>query len=88
MSFRLAIVVSSNPINFINVHFFLHQQPMRIKMRIGEVEWIIAHNCGKQKRESFKPKFSWKWEILDIDIVSQNVPYGKQTTESKLRIVV
>ena len=48
MSFRLVIVVSSNPIIFINVHP-LQQQPARLIMRIDKVEWISAHNYDKPK---------------------------------------
>ena len=79
MSFRLAKVVSSNPIIFINVHS-LHQQPARLKMCIDKVEWISAHNYDKPKWHSCTPSFSWKGKILDLDIVSQNVLHRKQTT--------
>ena len=43
-------------------------------MRIDEVNWITAHIQGKPKWHSFTPSLSWKGEILDLDIVSQNVP--------------
>ena len=66
MPFRLAIVVSSNPITFINVHS-LHQKPARNNAH-------TAHNCDKPKWHSFTPSLSWKGEILGLDIVSQNVP--------------
>ena len=73
MSFWLNIVVRSNPINFHSA-FFLHEQPARVIMRIDKVNWITAHNYGKPKKHLFKPSLSWKWEILDLDVVSQNVP--------------
>ena len=72
MPFRLATVVSSNPLNFINAHS-LHQKPL-LTMRIDKVKWITAHNCGKPKWHSFTPSLSWKGKILGLDIVSQNVP--------------
>ena len=71
-SFRLALVVSSNPNNFINVHS-LHQQPARSNMRTDEVEWISAHSYDQPKWHSFTPSFSWKGESLNLDIVSQHV---------------
>ena len=68
MPFQLAIVVSSNPINFINVHS-LHQNPL-VTMRIDKAKWTTAPNCGKPKWHSFKPSLSWKGTILGLDIVS------------------
>ena len=72
MPFRLAIAVSSRPINFINVHS-LHQKPL-VAIRIDKINWITAQNYGKSKWHSFKTGFSWKGENLDLDVVSQNVP--------------
>ena len=43
-------------------------------MHIDKVNWITAHNYGKPKWHSFIPSFIWKGEILDLNIVSQNVP--------------
>ena len=75
MPFWLAIIVSSNPINFINAHS-LHQNPAlnNAHCDIDIVKWITAHNCGKPTWHSFKTSFSWKGKILGVDIVSQNVP--------------
>ena len=54
---RLAIVVNSNPMNFINVYVHsLHWKPARF----NRVKWITAHNCGKPKWHSFKPGFALK----------------------------
>ena len=47
MLFRLAIVVSSNTINFINAHYFTWNP--HVAMRTDKVERITAHNCGKPK---------------------------------------
>ena len=57
-------------------------------MRTDKVNWITAHNYGKPKYHSFSPNLSCKGKILVLDIVSQNVPYKKQTTEPKLLILV
>ena len=43
-------------------------------MYIDKVNWITAHKYYKPKLHSFTPSFSWKGEILDLDIVSQNLP--------------
>ena len=45
--FWLAIVICSNPINFINAHS-LH--PL-VTMRIDKDEWITADNSGQPKME-------------------------------------
>ena len=54
MPFRLAIIVSSNPTNFNNVHS-LHQKPARNTIRIDKVKWITGHSCDKPKWYSFPP---------------------------------
>ena len=68
MLFRLAIVVSSNPINFTNAHS-LHQRHTPIAMRI--VKWIIAHKLWYAEMAFIH---GWKWKISGLDIVSKNLP--------------
>ena len=43
-------------------------------MRNDKVKWITARSCGKQKWHSFASSLGWKGKILELDIVSQNVP--------------
>ena len=50
-------------------------------MCIEKVKWITALSCGKQKWNSFTSSLRWKGTILGLDIVSQNVPYRKQSTD-------
>ena len=54
MVFPLAIVVSSNPINFISAHS-LHQNPL-LTMHMDKDKWITVHKkyyCGMPKWHSF-----------------------------------
>ena len=43
-------------------------------MRIDNVKWITARNCGKPKWHSFASSLGWKGKIVELDIVLQNVP--------------
>ena len=79
MSFWLAIVVSSNPINFINVDS-LHQQPARLKIRIDEVEWISAHNYGKPNDIHSRQVLAEKVQFWTSTLPHKMCP-RKQTTE-------
>ena len=74
MPFRLAIVVSSNPINLINAHSLYYIETRSWTMRIDNVKWITAHSCGKQKWQLFASSLGWKGKMLELDIASQNVP--------------
>ena len=55
-------------------------------MRIEKVNWITAHNCGKPKWHSFKPKREkGNFWVLTL---SHKMHSRKQTTEPKLLILV
>ena len=58
MSFRLATVLSSNPLKFVNVHCY--ERVSGVRMHIDKVNWITAHNYGKPKWHSFSPSLSCK----------------------------
>ena len=74
MPFRLAIVVSSNPVNLINAHSFITLETRLWTMRIDKVKWITARSCGKPKCHSYASTLGWKGKIFELDIVSQNLP--------------
>ena len=64
MPFRLAIVVSSNPIHINNAHS-LHQKLARNTMGIEKVKWISAHSCMWQAKMTFiHAKFKLKRKHL------------------------
>ena len=79
MAFQPSIVVSNNPINFINAHS-LHQNSTRIKMHIDKVKWITAHNYGRPKchHAALVQAEKGKFGVLTL---SHKMCPRKQTTE-------
>ena len=85
--FRLDIVVSSNPINFINAHS-LHLTSTRITMRNDKDEWITAYNCGKPKMEFHSRLVLAEKGTFEAWTLPHKMCPRKQTTEPKLVILV
>ena len=71
MPFRVARVVSSNPINLINAHTIHKKRSWTMRI---EVKWITARSYGKQKWHPLTSRLGWKGKIVGLDIASQNVP--------------
>ena len=72
MPFRLAIVLSSNPFNFVSAHCYEWISGVK-NTCIDNVNWITAHNYGKQKWHSFSPSLKL---ILTGNILGLNIGGG------------
>ena len=74
MPFRLAIVVSSNPMNLINAHSLVTLDTRSWTMRIDKVKWITARSCGKKKCDPAsqnQQKVAWPSFVLWLEIGDQ-----------------
>ena len=74
--FRLATVVSSNPINFINAYSLCTPEtPLNNNRCIVKnyMDYCFT-NCGKPKWHSFMSSLSWKGKIWDLNHCLTYVP--------------